>query len=157
MTIGSADIQSASWLLCRVGSRLCALPLENVVETMPLLPIATVAETPRFVLGLCIVRGSPVPVVDLRALLVEPEARLHRMVTLRVGGETVVIAVENVLGVRSIGLDEINRLPPLLCEAAGDIVSGIGRLDSELLLFLRSARLLPPTQPDHAARREAAS
>lgn len=155
MTIGSAD--TGYWLLCRVGSRLCALPLENVVETLRLLPVAPVADAPRFVLGLCIVRGSPVPVVDLRALLAEPEARPRRMVTLKVGGETVVIAVEDVLGVRSIGLDEIDRLPPLLCETAGDIVSGIGRLDSELLLFLRSSRLLPPTLPDHAGRYEAAS
>jgi purine-binding chemotaxis protein CheW len=156
MTIGSADIDSESWLLCRVGPRLCALPLENVVETMRLLPIAPVADAPPSVLGLCIVRGSPVPVVDLRAVLAEPAARLHRMVTLRIGGGTVVVAVESVVGVRQIGSDEIDRLPPLLGEAAGDIVSGIGTLDSELLLFLRAARMVPVTLPCHPGSHEAA-
>jgi len=156
MTIGSPDINSASWLLCRAGARLCALPLENVIETMRLLPIEPVSGAPRSVLGLCPIRGLPVPVVDLQSLLAEPESPLQRMVTLKVGSGTVAIAVESVLGVRSIGADQSSRLPPLLREAAGDIVSAIGILDSEFLLFLHSARIAPlsllgEVGPDEAA------
>jgi purine-binding chemotaxis protein CheW len=156
MTIGSLDINSASWLLCRAGARLCALPLENVVETMRLLPIEPIAGAPRSVLGLCPIRGLPVPVVDLQSLLAAPESPLQRMVTLKVGSRTVAIAVESVLGIRSIGADESSRLPPLLREAAGDIVSAIGTLDSEFLLFLHSTRIAPlsllgEVGPDEAA------
>ena len=74
MTTGPPDVSSASWLLCRAGARLCALPLQNVMETMRLLPIEPVAGAPRSVLGLCPIRGAPVPVVDLQSLLAEPEA-----------------------------------------------------------------------------------
>ncbi|MGO8799356.1 MAG: chemotaxis protein CheW [Roseiarcus sp.] len=143
MTTGSPDGNSASWLLCRAGTRLCALPLENVVETMRLLPIEPVSGAPPSVLGLCAVRGLPVPVVSLQALLAEPEPALQRIVTLKVGSGIIAMAVEGVLGVRSFDADESSRLPPLLREAAGDIVSAVGMLDSEFLLFLRSARIAP--------------
>jgi purine-binding chemotaxis protein CheW len=157
MTIGSPDNISSSWLLCRAGTRLCALPLENVVETMRMLPIEPVADAPPSVLGLCPIRGAPVPVVDLQALLAEPEAPLRRIVTLDVGGGTVALAVESVLGVRSIGAEESGRLPPLLRDAAGDIVSGIGMLDSEFLLFLSSARIAPLSLLGEVSADEAAS
>jgi len=156
MSNGSPDNKSSSWLLCRAGTRLCALPLENVAETMRMLPIEPVADVPPSVLGLCLIRGAPAPVVDLQVLLAEPEAPLRRMVTLDVGGRTVALAVESVLGVRSIGAEESGRLPPLLRDAAGDVVAGIGVLDSEFLLFLSSARLAPSSLlgdggPDEAA------
>ena len=79
------------------------------------------------------------------------------MVTLKVGSGTVAIAVESVLGVRSIGADESSRLPPLVREAAGDIVSGIGMLDGEFLLFLRCARIAPLSLIGEVGLDEAAS
>jgi purine-binding chemotaxis protein CheW len=157
MTIGSPNINSTSWLVCCVGARLCAVPLENVVETMRLLPIQPIAGAPQSVLGLCSIRGLPVPVVDLRAVLAESDASLQRMVALRIGSGAVAVAVESVLGVRAIGADESHRLPPLLRGAADDIVAAIGMLDSELLLFLQSARVAPSNLADSAQPREAAS
>jgi purine-binding chemotaxis protein CheW len=156
MTDGPADNNSSSWLLCRAGTRLCALPLENIIETMRMLPVEPVADAPRSVLGLCPIRGAPVPVIDLQALLAEPDAPLRRMVTLDVGGGTVALAVESVLGIRSIGAEESGRLPPLLREAAGDIVSAIGMLDSEFLLFLSSSRIAPLSLLGEVSPNEAA-
>ena len=56
-------------LLCRVDTRLCALPLESIIETTRPLPIEPVAGAPDFVLGLSVVRGSAVPIVDAGRLL----------------------------------------------------------------------------------------
>ena len=46
---------------------LAALPLEHVVETMRPLPVEPLGDAPRFILGLSIVRGEPIPVVDVGA------------------------------------------------------------------------------------------
>jgi chemotaxis signal transduction protein len=59
----------------------------------------------------------------------------------------VALAVDTVLGVRSIKTDE--PLPPLLGEAASEVVSAIGRLDAELLLFLGKARIVPEQLFEH--------
>jgi purine-binding chemotaxis protein CheW len=128
------------WLLCRAGTSLCALPLGYVVEIMRMLPIEPVAGAPLCVRGLSIIRGTPTPVVDTALLCGGRTAPSHRLVTVRAGTQIVALAVDTVLGVRSIKADE--PLPPLLQEAANNVVSAIGRLDAELLLFLATARVV---------------
>jgi purine-binding chemotaxis protein CheW len=143
MTAGSIDTKSASWLLCRVGLRLCALPLDTVVENLRPLPIVALADAPRFVLGVSIIRGSPVPVVDIGSLFGDQATAPQRMVTLGADGRLVALLVDSVVGVRTFGPDLFNELPPLLQDAGGELVSAIGTLDAELLLFLRTARIVP--------------
>jgi purine-binding chemotaxis protein CheW len=143
MTADSIEIRSASWLVCRVGLRLCALPLDNVIENLRPLPIMPLADAPRFVLGLSIIRGAPVPVVDIGSLFGERATAPQRMVTLRADRRLVALVVDSVLGVRSLGPDSSNELPPLLQDAGAELVSAIGTLDAELLLFLRAARIVP--------------
>src|SRR5688572_15607941 len=64
-----AGANRAMWLICRVSTRVCALPLDAVVETMRPLVVEPVAGAPGFVSGLSIVRGEPIPVVDAARLL----------------------------------------------------------------------------------------
>ena len=148
VTKSGVEAVSLAWLLCRAGRRLCALPLAHVVETMRPLPIEKIAGSPQPVLGLSVVRGSPIPVVDVGALFGESETHPQRFVTVRTGERLVGLAVEEVVGVRSIDPDMLDDLPPLLRDAAGEVVSAIGRLDSELLLFLSTTRLLPGEMPE---------
>ena len=130
-------------LLCRVGTRLCALPLAQVNETMRPMPVEALPGAPGCVVGVSIIRGGPVPVVDLGTLLGADPSRGGRLVTLRVGDRMVALSVDAVLGVRAIAGESLGDLPPLLRDARGDGVSSIGALDAELLVLLDSARLLP--------------
>jgi purine-binding chemotaxis protein CheW len=133
-----------TWLLCRAGSSLCALPLAQVVEIMRIPRIEAVAGAPAYVRGLSIIRGTPTPVIDTALLLGWCTAAADRLVMVRAGTRMVALAVDKVLGIRSIeGIAE--PLPPLLQEAARDLVSAIGLLDAEFLLFLNAARLVPET------------
>jgi purine-binding chemotaxis protein CheW len=131
-----------NWLLCRAGSSLCALPLAQVVETMRIPRIEAVAGAPAYVRGLSIIRGTPTLVIDTAFLLGGRAAAADRLVVVRTGMRMVALVVDNVLGVRSIDCIA-EPLPPLLREAARDMVSAIGLLDAELLLFLNAARLVP--------------
>lgn len=129
-------------LVCRVQGRLCALPLEHVVETMRPQPVEHVAGAPRFVRGLALIRGAPTPVVDGASLVADAGIRGGRLVTLAVGSRCVALAVDSVLGVRAIPADSRCALPPLLSDAGADVVAAVGVLDAELLLVLHGARLL---------------
>jgi purine-binding chemotaxis protein CheW len=51
-------------LLFRARRHLCAMPTEQVVETMRPLPVEPLAAAEPFVLGLCRIRDTSVPVVD---------------------------------------------------------------------------------------------
>jgi purine-binding chemotaxis protein CheW len=130
-------------LFCRARSRLCALPLSGVVETMRPLPVKPVVNAPRFVAGLSLIRGHPVPVVDLGALLAggEPDSPT-RFVSLRVDSRRVALAVEEVCGIRDLP-DTLGSLPGLLAHASAELISAVGSLDAELLFLLETARLVP--------------
>lgn len=127
-------------LVARVRGILCALPVSAVVETMRPLPVEPVAGAPPFVAGLSIVRGAPLPVLDLAMLLGLGPGEPGRMVVIRVGERRAAILVDHVEGLRSI--DEVREIPPLLSRAAREVVEAVGVLDDQLLAVLRSARLL---------------
>lgn len=138
-----SNTQQRLSLLCRVGVHLCALPIEVVVETMRPLPVEFVGGAPEFVSGLSIIRGVPLPVVDTGSLLGAAESRPTRFVTVRAGNRLVVLAVDAVLGLRAIADDSLQELPPLLGDSRADLIAAIGAVDSELLLVLRTARVVP--------------
>jgi purine-binding chemotaxis protein CheW len=139
------------YLLCRIGSRIGALALKDVRETMRPLPIEPLMGTPPFVLGLAIIRGFPTPVVDPGWLIgsstlppapiVSPSTA--RFVSLKLGERTAALAVDAVLDVRSLPAEMLSNIAPLLLGGDAQLVSVIGALDAKLLLVLEAARLVP--------------
>lgn len=138
-------------MLCRAGTRLCAVPLKVVGETMRLLPVKPLTASRPFVLGACMIRGAPVPVVDVRRLFGEGTGSPSRLLSIRVGDQRIALAVDEVLGLRALPDGD---LPPLLRDADNDVVAAIASLDSELLVILDAARLVSRTagtDPEEAA------
>jgi purine-binding chemotaxis protein CheW len=115
------------------------------------LPIEPLAGAPAFVLGLAIVRGFPIPVVDADRLLgssgssstplISPSPA--RFISLKLGVRSAVLSVDAVLEIRSLPAGMLANIQPLLGEAGADLVSVIGALDAKLLLVLEAARLVP--------------
>jgi len=131
-------------LIVEIESRVCALPLAHVIETMRPLPIESLADVPSFVSGVAIIRGIPTPVVDLAAVLGTPNEAAERFVTMRVGDKQVALSVNAVLGVRDLDtMMTSQKLPPLLQRASKDLVETIGTLDEQLLMVLRAGWELP--------------
>jgi purine-binding chemotaxis protein CheW len=140
---GAAGPGRTTWLLCRAGTQLCAIPLEHVIETMRVLQVERVSGAPLYVLGLAIIRGAPVPVVDTGLLVGDRATRAERLITVRTGNRTIALAAEAVLGVATLAPDRLAQLPPLLRDAAAVTIEAVGTLDAELLFFLRAARIMP--------------
>jgi len=135
-----ADRQPA--LLVRAAGRLCAVPIAHVVEVMRALPVEPIPGAPSFVPGLAIIRGAPMPVVDL-GLLTGGRSASGRFVTLRLGDRRAALAVDAVVGVRAVDACLLQELPPLLRDAGAEVVDAIGVIDTELLVSLRAGRLVP--------------
>jgi purine-binding chemotaxis protein CheW len=130
-------------LICRTAGRRCAIPLAAVVEVVRMLPVETVANAPAFVTGVAVIRGATVPVVDAGVLLGAAVSPPRRLVVLRVADRAVALAVEACEGTRRIESSELSAMPPLLREAAGEVVSAVGVLDGGLLQALEAARIVP--------------
>jgi purine-binding chemotaxis protein CheW len=94
--------------------------------------------------GLAIIRGAPLAVVDLAALLGAGDGeRGARFVTLRAGPRHVAVEVDMVLGFGALEPSALHALPPLLSEALPDQVQKLGALDGHTLALLDALRLLP--------------
>jgi purine-binding chemotaxis protein CheW len=132
-------------VLCRIGTQLCAVPIEHVAETMRPLPIEPLAGMPPFVLGVAVIRDAATPVIHAGRLMgIGAAQRIPtRFLTLKVGERRVALAVDAIVDVLDLGTLTLGGLPPLLQDSGAEVVAAVGTLDSDLLLLLRSARLVP--------------
>ena len=134
-----ADEAASVSLVFRAGSMLCALRLDEVIETMRPLDTRPLAGTPAFVRGVSIMRGVPTPVVDVARLVGGEQAAVLRFVAVRTEHGPVAFATGAVLGTRAtppVG-------PAVFPGASSRLVAGVGTVDSEPILLLQSRRVVP--------------
>lgn len=129
-------------LMFRVGAHRCALPLSEVVEVLRPLPVEALAGAPSGVSGLAIVRGAPMPVVDVAALL-GGGGSCTRFLIARAGERKIALAVDAVLGIRALDPSVWRELPPLVHGACSGVVDRLAELDREAVLALTAATMVP--------------
>jgi purine-binding chemotaxis protein CheW len=139
-------------LVFRADPHLCAVGLEHVAEVTRPLPAEPLGGAPPFVRGVCVLRGDPAPVVSLRTLIRgtatggssgAADRPVTRFVSVYLGAHRVALAVEEVLGVREIPLDLLHDLSSVLGPATSEVVSAVGAVGGEPLLFLSVTRVVP--------------
>jgi purine-binding chemotaxis protein CheW len=137
---------SRCFLLVRAQEWMCALPLEEVEETMRPLPVTTVSAVPGFVRGVSLVRGLPAPVVSLAVLLGGSPSQSgsgQRFISLRVPEGRLALEVDEVRGLRWMEESSLDSVPPLLQATAGGHLQSVGSFDGRLLAVLGASHLLP--------------
>jgi purine-binding chemotaxis protein CheW len=147
-----SDIASyIPFLICQSGERSCGFPLQHVVETMRALPVEAFPDMQPFMLGIAIIRGATVPVINLAMLLKasvdtetksSPTTKVSRFITIKTGHRVIAFAVGNVVGVGQFAADDLDNLPKLLGDADTSVVKAIGTLDDGLFLVLEASRVI---------------
>jgi purine-binding chemotaxis protein CheW len=132
-------------LVFRAGSLLCALRLDDVIETMRPLATRPLAGAPAFVRGICIMRGLPTPVVDVALLLGGEQAEIKRFLAVRTERGPVAFATGEVAGIRVTAAEgtAAEGHAGLLTGASRRLVAGVATIDAEPLLLLQSMRVVP--------------
>lgn len=137
---------AAASLVFRAGALLCALHLDEVVETMRPLDTRPLAGSPPWVCGISIMRGVPAPVIDVARLLTGQPGPVARFVAVRTERGPVALATGEVLGIRTTATGGAAAGHAALLTgggAASRLVAGVGMLDGEPLLLLQSMRVVP--------------
>lgn len=130
-------------LVFRAGSLLCALRLDEVVETLRPLETRPLAGTPAFVRGIAVLRGVPTPVIDVSRLLGGGQTEVDRFVAVRTERGAVALATGPVLGIRDVDANAAGGHPALLGARSSRLVAGVGTVGAEPLLLLQSMRTVP--------------
>lgn len=134
--------EAVTALVFRAGTLLCALPLDEVVETMRPLETRPLAGTAGFVLGISVLRGVPAPVIDIGRLLTGAPGVVERYVAVRTERGPVALATGTVLGIRATRAGP-SQTHPVVLAGSHRLVAGVGTFGAEPVLLLQSMRAVP--------------
>lgn len=142
MSIASIT-EPAHYITFKLGDELFAIPVAQVREVLDLTQITRVPTAPEYMRGVVNVRGSAIPVVDLRRKFGLPpvaDSVNSRIVVLELAldGETTVVGgiADSVHNVIELEPGEINEPPRIAMRWRSDLIRGMGRKDEQFIIIL---------------------
>ena len=129
----------------RVGAEEFGLDVFAVHEILRHQPVTPVPKAPAFVEGVIDVRGTLVPVIDLRRRFELPEAAVDadtRVVLVEFGGERLGLVVDAVTEVLRVPETAVSLPPRYFKGLAAEFLRGIVRLEKRLVVLIDIERIL---------------
>ena len=116
-----------------------AVDILEIGEIIKVPEITDVPRGPRWLLGVISLRGTVVPILDLRIVLKldrQEVNRASRVLVLRADDEPVGIMVDRVTSVVRLERSQIEPKPQTMRLEAGDVIRGVGRIGERVLIIL---------------------
>ena len=139
----SAITETRQYLTFRLGREVFATDVAKVREVLDLTSITPIPRTPAFMSGVINLRGSVVPVVDLRLCFAMQKAEQTRntcivVVEVRLDNETVVIGAlaDSVEEVLDLDPAQIEPSPHIGGHVRTDFIRGVGKRDAQFIMIL---------------------
>jgi purine-binding chemotaxis protein CheW len=139
--------QQLELLSFRLAREVYAVRLTSIKQIIKLTPITTVPRAPAYVLGIISLRGTIIPVFDLRRRLELPRAeatRKSRIVVVSEGRFTVGLIVDEVEQVARISAAALEPPPSVLAGVEAEFIEGIGRTADKMIILLALDKILTP-------------
>jgi len=140
---GATD--GTQYLTFALGDEEYGVAILNVQEIKGYAPVTPIPNTPPWVRGVMNLRGTIVPVIDLRLRLGMPAADYGPftvIVVLAVGSKVVGAIVDAVSDVLSIPDGQVQQTPDLGVAIDVRFVGGIAQADAKLVILLDAEALL---------------
>lgn len=151
----TAITETARYLTFRLGDELFAINVFKTREVLDVTHVTRVPTAPDYMRGVVNVRGSSIPVIDLRKRFGLPtvaDTRHTRIIVmeLEIDDSTVVIGglADSVHEVIELEPDEINDPPTIGMRWRTDLILGMGRRDEQFIIILDIEKILS----DHEAQ-----
>lgn len=121
------------------------VPISQVYEIIRAGSITLVPNSPSYVEGVINIRGKVLPVLNLRKKLHLPDMEItkaSRIIVTEVDTKVVGLLVDSVSHVSKIPSDRVESAPEEVLEVNTDYITGVGKLDEQLIILLDIERLL---------------
>ena len=136
------------YLTFKLGDEIFALDVAKVREVLDFTNITEIPRTPEFMSGVINLRGSVVPVVDLRLCFQMTKTERTRntciiVVEVLLDGESTVIGAlaDSVEEVIDLEPDQIQPAPKIGTQIHTDFIKGMGKRDSQFIMILEIDRV----------------
>lgn len=145
----------AQFVAFRIENQTYAFRIEQIQEIVILSQVTKTPQVPDYVEGVANLRGSIIPIVNLRKLFgLQPkptDGDTHTIVV-NVGKRTIGCTVDTVTQVVRIGRDAIHAAPDTVTGHGASYISGFARVQEQLIVLLEVEELLDPQKLEQVSR-----
>lgn len=141
----SLDETHGRYLTFWTDSQLFGIPIANVVQIVGVQTITKIPEFPEYAKGIIDLRGSIIPVIDVRLRLHKQEVPYNERTCI------IVISIqESLMGLIVDAVDEVAKIedeaisapPKISQDTANAYLTGVAKLQSKVILLLDSTKIL---------------
>ncbi len=142
MSVSSTN-ETSQYLTFKLEHEVFALDIGKVREVLDFTVVTKVPQTPDFMLGVINLRGTVVPVVDMRLKfkMTRTETTVNTciiIVEIDIDGETTVLGalVDSVQEVMDLGPEQIEPPPRIGTRLNTKLIKGMGKRDDKFIIIL---------------------
>ena len=139
----AASNETTQFLTFTLGEDVFAIDVTMAREVLDLCEVTRVPQVPDYMLGVINLRGSVVPVIDMRRKFGMPAAKQTRdtcivVVEVDVDGDAVVVGAlaDSVREVLDLSPDQIEPPPRIGTHLNTEFIKGMGNLDDRFVIIL---------------------
>jgi purine-binding chemotaxis protein CheW len=139
--------QQLELLSFRLAREVYAVRLTSIKQIIKLVPITHVPRSPEYVLGIISLRGTVIPIFDLRKRLLlpaSPPSRRTRIIVVTHGVFMVGLIVDEVEQVVRISAGGLEPPPSVLAGVEAEFIEGIGRSGDKMIILLALDKIMTP-------------
>ncbi len=139
------DEEAVQVLLCRIADEEYGIDIHKIREIIKTREITEIPRAPRFILGIITLRGTVIPVLDLRERLnlqVSDMNRQTKIVVVAHEEQLFGLIVDTVIDVARIPERTIEGTPSVMVGVEGKFIQGIGRSNEQMVILLNLNEVL---------------
>lgn len=128
-----------------VDSQLYGIPIADVVQIIGVHKIISMPEYPDYAKGIINLRGSIIPVIDIRIRFHKQVMEYNErtcIIVVNINDKHIGFIVDAVDEVTSIKVDDIAQTPELSNEGSSRYITGIGKLKEAVVLLLDANKII---------------
>jgi purine-binding chemotaxis protein CheW len=145
----------AQFVAFRIDDQGYAFRIEQIQEIVILDQVTKTPQVPAYVEGVANLRGSIIPIINLRKLFgldPKPIDADTRTIVVNVGTRTIGCTVDTVSQVVRISSDDIHSAPDTVTGHGANYISGFARVNDQLVVLLEVDELLDPEKLEQVCK-----
>lgn len=152
------DVSADLWeqlVVFRLANEFYGVEISAVNTIIRMQEITEIPQTPRFVEGVINLRGSIIPVIDLRKrfnLPIGEITKASRIVVVESGGQMIGMVVDAVAETLRLSASDIEPPSPVIASIDAEYLRGVGKQENRLVILLDLDRVLTTNEMESLAK-----
>ncbi|WP_326910465.1 chemotaxis protein CheW [Sedimentibacter sp. MB31-C6] len=143
--INNEDTLRDKYLTFFTDKQLFGIPIADVVQIVGVQEITSVPEFPNYAKGIINLRGTIIPIIDMRLRLNKEEIEYNErtcIIVTNIQGVFIGFIVDSVNEVTNIDKNNISEPPKMGVDYINSYITGVAKQENKIILLLNTQKLL---------------